>query len=154
MLMDLHFQKEVWPPKPPAFDVAARADVASKIMGSRRLNNFLHLCGGGRNCFFSHRTGLFILPWYAVEGILFGFFRPLDFSRDSLCHFPMGKRMVASDSPYRLRDRKWDGGTARPCIPFHWWQGVTVGGVLKTTVSVLRSHTFRIYRWERRPSEL
>ena len=67
--------------------------------------------GGGRNCFFSHRTGPFILPWYAVDGILFGIIGPFPFDRDSLCHFPMGKGTVASDSPHRLRHHRWDGGS-------------------------------------------
>ena len=67
--------------------------------------------GGGRNWFFSHRTGPFILPWYAVDGILFGINGLFPFDRDSLCHFPMGKRMVASDSPMRLRLHMWDGGS-------------------------------------------
>ena len=44
--------------------------------------------GGGRNWFFSHRTSSFILPWYAVDGILFGINGLFPFDRDSLCHFP------------------------------------------------------------------
>ena len=67
--------------------------------------------GGGRNWFFSHRTSSFILPWYAVDGILFGINGLFPFDRDSLCHFPMGKRMVASDSQMRPRLHMWDGGS-------------------------------------------
>ena len=87
--------------------------------------------GGGRNWFFSHRTSSFIVPWYAVDGIPFGINGLFSSSRDSLCHSPMGKGMVASDPPMRLRLHRWDGGSEGSIIPFLVWQGATVGAALK-----------------------
>jgi len=87
--------------------------------------------GGGRNWFFSHRTSSFILPWYAVDGILFGINGLFPFDRDSLCHFPMGKRMVASDSQMRPRLHMWDGGNKGADHTLPPWQGATVGAALK-----------------------
>ena len=73
----------------------------------------------------------FILSWYAVDGILFGINGLFSLDRDSLCHSPMGKRMVASDPRMRPCLHMWDGGSEGSIIPFRRWQGATVGAALK-----------------------
>ena len=55
---------------------------------------------------------------YAVDGIPLGINGLFSSSRDSLCHSPMGKGMVASDPPMRLRLHRWDGGSEGSIIPF------------------------------------
>ena len=65
----------------------------------------------------------------------------------------MGKRMVASDSQMRPRLHMWDGGSEGADHTLPPMTGGDRWSRPKAIVSVLRSHTFRSYRWERKPLE-